>query len=393
VLLTGENLPGAAPRVRRACVFAQLHQPGLGDMVQRNIVLAQARRAYPEAEITLVLGRSVASRYADLLGGHVYADDLLHCPDPFDSDQQRWRDFLAELTARHYQVCVIDPGSCALDAAHAAAVGIGTRIGMRQGRASDRLITRPVRLPPPLLGFPDLYEHAAAFAAAMGVTEPPRPPDVIPPLPLRPESVPELASPSPRIAVHATGMTHWNRRWPLASFGELCGRLASGLGASLFLLGAGDELTELGILRDTVLERHPSAVVHLQTAGSLNRTATLLTAADLLIGNDSSLLHIAAAVGTPAVAIIGPTATQLMWARVYPRHRGVSLNYPCQGITHDVDQVAGRVCEHHCPVPYQGPAGPYPRCMTDLSVDQVWASVLAQLSAYPPKVSGMSHVS
>jgi ADP-heptose:LPS heptosyltransferase len=388
---TAPSDPGAP--VRRVCVFAQLNGPGLGDMVQRNIMLAQARRGYPAARITLVVGRSLAARFADLLDGHLYADDVLCCPDPADPDEEHWQAFLAELTARDYQVCLIDPGSAALDAAHAAAAGIGTRIGMRLGRRSDAYITRPVRLPPPLLGFPDLYEHAAAFAAAMGSTEPLRGSDVVPPLPMRRVPVPELAAPGPRIAVHATGMALWNRRWPLASFGELGGRLTQRLGASLFLLGTAAELTELGLLRDMVREHCPEAVVHLEADSALNRTANLLAGVDLLIGNDSALLHIAAAVGTPAVVIIGPTATELLWARVYPRHRGVSLSYPCQAITHDVDQVAGRVCEHHCLVPYQGPAGPYPRCMTDLSVDQVQAAVLAQLSAYPSNVSGISHVS
>jgi ADP-heptose:LPS heptosyltransferase len=386
-----ETRPDAAP-ASRICVFAQLHGPGLGDMVHRNVLLSLLRRAYPDATITLVVGKALAAQYADLLHGHTYASDLLLCPDPRDGAEEHWQAFLRDVAGRRFQLCVVDPGSHTLGASHAAAAGIGVRMGFRRGDASDRDLTHPITLPPPLFGFPDLYEYASAVAVALGIGGQLRPSDVIPPFPVWPEEAPDLPAAGPRIAVHPTGMPHWNRRWPLASFGELCARMADSLGAGLYLLGTGAELRELSILADAVLERCPAAAVQIEAECSLNRAANLLAGSDLLVGNDSSMLHIAAAVGTPTVVIIGPTGSEPLWTRVYPRHRGVSLYYPCQGILHDVDEVADRRCEHSCAVPYLGPQGPYPRCMTDLGVEQVWAAVTAQLQAYRPAGLRDAHV-
>jgi ADP-heptose:LPS heptosyltransferase len=373
---------GGAGRLARICVFAHLHGPGLGDMVHRNVLLSLLRRAHPDAAITLVVGRALAAQYAELLHNHTYATDLLLCPDLPAGAGAEWQAFLGEVAGRGFQLCVIDPGSHTLGATHAATAGIGMRMGFRRGDASDRDLTHAIQLPPPMFGFPDLYEYASAVAAALGIEGPLRPSEVIPQLPVRPEELAQLSAASPRIAVHPTGMPHWNRRWPLASFSDLCARMAASLSASLYLLGTSDELRELNIIRDAVAERCPAATVHVEAGNALNRTANLIAGSDLLVGNDSSLLHVAAALGTPTVVILGPTGTEMLWARVYPRHLGVSLRYPCQGIAHDVDEVAGRVCEHSCTVPYLEPDGPYARCMTDLGVDQVWDAVISQLRLY-----------
>jgi ADP-heptose:LPS heptosyltransferase len=379
------------PTVQRICVFAQLHLPGLGDLVQRNIMLALLRRAHPDATVTVVVGETLADRFADLFDGHLYATDLVACPDPGDDDERRWAAFLAELTGRRYQLCLVDPGSHTLGATHARAAGVPVRMGYPQGVSSGRDLTHPIRLPPPLLGFPDLYEYACALAARLGIGQPPRPSETLPELPRRPVEVPELAAPGPRIAVHPTGQPHWNRRWPLERYVQLCDWLIGALGASLYLLGAGDERAELTLLRDRIRQRRPAGFVHVDIDGSIDRTAALIAGVDLFVGNDSGLAHIAAAVRAPTVVIYGPTGTELLWSRIYPRHRGVSLRYSCQAIINTVEDVAGRRCEHGCAVPYEGPDGPYPKCLTDLSVDQVRNAVTAQLRAAEPLGSGGTH--
>ncbi|MDW5324857.1 glycosyltransferase family 9 protein [Plantactinospora sp. KLBMP9567] len=375
--------------MRRTCFFAQLQLPGLGDLVQRNILLGVLRRAHPGASVTLVVGTGLAERYADLLPRHVYAEDLMRCPDPGDTTPEHWRAFLAELADRRFELCVVDPGSHTLGAGHAERARIPRRVGVARGRASDRQLSHPVRLPPPLLGVSDLYEYANAFARALGA-RPLRPAEVVPDLPRQPEKVPELDAPGPRIGVHPGGQPHWNRRWPLDRYAELCVRLVADLGASLYLLGADGERAELAELRDRITAAVPAAVPHVEAGGALNRTANLVAGLDLLVGNDSGLAHLAAAVGTSTVVLYGPTGTEPLWARVYPRHRGVSLHYPCQAIRHEPDQAAGRRCAHGCVVRYQGPRGPYPRCLVDLDVDRVWAATTAQLRAQ--QRSGGGHV-
>lgn len=367
----------------RIAVFARLRGPGLGDLVQRNILLSLLRRAHPGAEVVLVVGTGLADRFADLLTGHTYATGVLRCPDPDDEDPARWREFGHALRHQRFDLCVVDPDSRGLGAGHAADAGIGERMALPTGGPDDAAITRPLQLPPPVMGRPDLYDYAYAVATAVGLDPVPRPGEVVPELPLTPEHLPELCEVSPRIAVHPGGARHWNRRWPLASYGELCARMTEELGASLYLVGAEDERPELEWLRDRV--PHPTA--HVVAGASLNRTANLLAGVDLVVGNDSAPAHLAAALRTPTVVIYGPTGTEFLWARVYPHHRGVSLRYRCQGMVHAAEDVGSRRCAFECPVTYVSAEGPYPRCLADLSTDAVWRAVISQLPAHRPSRS------
>ncbi len=368
----------------RVCAFAQLHLPGLGDLVQRNIMLALLRRAYPGAAVTLVVGASLADRYRDLLAGHLYADDVLRCPDPGDADPDGWAAFAAELAGRGYAACLVDPGSHTLSAAHARRAGIPVRIGFVTGGPADGDLTRPLRLPPPVFGFPDLYEYANALAQALMLPVPLRAAEVVPELPRRVAKVPELAVPGPRVAVHPGGATLWNRRWPPERYARLGTRLVDDLGAHLFLVGTAAERDDL----DRLAALCPPESTTVMAGAPLHHAVNLLAGVDLLVGNDSGPGHLAAALGTPSVIVYGPAGTENMVARVYPRQRGVSLRYPCQRLTHELDRVADRRCEHACVVEYRGPAGPYPRCLTDLAVDLVYPAVLAQLRAYQPQLGG-----
>ncbi|WP_176734351.1 glycosyltransferase family 9 protein [Micromonospora haikouensis] len=354
--------------------------------MQRNILLEVVRRVWPGAEITLVVGAGLYRRFAELLDLHLGVSHVLPCPDPTTADAHPYDEFVARLAGRGFDLCVVDPGSHTIDAGHAERAGIGARVGLPRGLASDADLTVRVRLPAPP-GRCDLYDYACAFARALGGS-PPAPEQTVPPLAVRPEPVPELVAPGPRVGVHPGGQPHWNRRWPLERYHALCERLTGELGASLYLLGTAAELPELTALRERVWAIRRDAVVHLDVGRPLNRTANLLAGLDLLVGNDSGLAHVAAALGVPTVVLYGPTGTETLWSRVYPRHRGVSLRYPCQAITHTVDGVADRRCAYDCVVPYRSPRGPYPRCLTDLELAPVWAATTEQLHA---DQSGVQH--
>ncbi|GIJ21066.1 glycosyltransferase family 9 protein [Micromonospora lutea] len=372
------------PQARRVCLFAQLDRPGLGDMVQRNILLGLLRRAYPDAVITLVVGTGLAARFAGLLPAHTYATDVLCCPDPGDTDEGRWRVFREELAERGFDLCLVDPSTKELDASHARAAGIPVRVALPRGGRSAGDVTHPVRVA--VSG--DLYDYACAFARSLGVDAPPAG-QAMPALPRWPEGATELTTARPRVAIHPGGQTHWNRRWPLERYLTLAVRLVAEKGASIYLLGAGGEAVELELLRRGLADRSPGATVVVDIDGSVNRVANLLGEIDLFVGNDSGLGHVAAAVGTPSVIVYGPSGTERLWARVYPHHRGVSLGYRCQTITDDQDgslwaldgATLTRGCEYACVLAYRGPDGPYPRCLTALDVEAVWSAVATQLAS------------
>lgn len=54
----------------------------------------------------------------------------------------------------------------------------------------------------------------------------------------------------------------------------------------------------------------PAETLNLVGACKLRHTMSVLRRADLYVGNDSGVMHLAAAVGLPLVAIFGPTSPQ-----------------------------------------------------------------------------------
>jgi ADP-heptose:LPS heptosyltransferase len=183
-----------------------------------------------------------------------------------------------------------------------------------------------------------------------------------------PKGLPAL--PPPVVAVHPGGARYWNRRWPLARFGELCARLAAE-GASLVLLGSADEAGDLAELAGTAAR----VAVWVCAGESLDTVASWLAAADVLVGNDSALAHIAAALHTPAVVLYGPSGDGFMWRRLYPRHREIHGHATCDPI-HSGPLPDGRApCAHSCHLQYVSAAGPYPRCLTGIELEEVHAVV------------------
>jgi ADP-heptose:LPS heptosyltransferase len=109
----------------------------------------------------------------------------------------------------------------------------------------------------------------------------------------------------PLIAMHAGGsMLDGVKRWPADRFAELAEALCTSWHARVLLLGGPEDVELANAIAGAM--RGP-AVVAAGTA-SLVISLALVESADLLIGNDSGLLHAAAALGTPYIGIYGPTA-------------------------------------------------------------------------------------
>jgi ADP-heptose:LPS heptosyltransferase len=109
----------------------------------------------------------------------------------------------------------------------------------------------------------------------------------------------------PLVAIHAGGtMLDGVKRWPAERFAETADALCDRWGASVLLLGGPE---------DQVLARSVAATMRTDArvvAGevSLLTSLALVDLADLFVGNDSGLLHAAAALGTPYLGIYGPTS-------------------------------------------------------------------------------------
>ena len=91
------------------------------------------------------------------------------------------------------------------------------------------------------------------------------------------------------------------KRWPTASYRELISALRREAGDRVVVVEGPDEA---GVATEIVGSEGDARVVRL--TGSLGEAAALLERAELYVGTDSGLAHLAAAVGTPAVTIFAP---------------------------------------------------------------------------------------
>jgi heptosyltransferase-2 len=92
------------------------------------------------------------------------------------------------------------------------------------------------------------------------------------------------------------------RGWPLENFAELARRLSREAGCRPIVVGGvGDSETF-----DKVRHRFGESTVDLVGKCTLRETIALLKRCVLFVGNDSGIMHLAAAAGTPLVALFGP---------------------------------------------------------------------------------------
>lgn len=372
--------------VANICIFLQPQRPtldekpGLGDIISRNLGLALIAQRFPSARICLVTSRRLIRKYGEFFLNHAYIHELIPCPEAGEYSPLRWLAFVLRMRARRFDLCVIDAGS--RSAIQAYLCGIPERIGAATSALEARLLTRrisarPDNSPQRQLG-PDLLDYAAGFAKTLRVSSF-DPKTLVPRFPFRQETLPELEATRPRFAVHAGGAPHWNRRWPPESYAYLCTLLVRKYGATLYLLGGTDDREEVQRLRLHIVQHGVSAdKVHDCTNTTLNQMANYVNAADLFIGNDSSLMHMAAALGKPIVVICGP-GNPFLWERAYPGLTVVSRRWECQLITHfSVRRHYERTiscADRKCPYAYNPRAPVYPACLTSISVDEVARAV------------------
>lgn len=120
-------------------------------------------------------------------------------------------------------------------------------------------------------------------------------------------------------------------------------------------------------LKPLSASRQGSGDIDLTGKTDLSHAAAVLKSAELLVCNDSGLMHLAEAVGTPVVAIFGPTSRALGFAPVLPSSRVVEVDLWCRPCS-----KTGRLCIR--PIQRR-------KCLTDVDVTRVWSATLSVLTA------------
>ena len=121
----------------------------------------------------------------------------------------------------------------------------------------------------------------------------------------------------------------WSRSalksWPLSRFVELAEELMRSATLRVVVLGGPSELASANAFR----RLHSRGLVNLVGKLSLRQLPALLRRMKLVVGNDSSLIHLAAGVETPVLAIFGPTEPQATGPYPFTRHSVRRTELPC----------------------------------------------------------------
>jgi heptosyltransferase-2 len=162
------------------------------------------------------------------------------------------------------------------------------------------------------------------------------------------------------VAVLAPGAVGPSKRW--TAYGELAARLAS-MGLAVWVVGGPGE-TEIAASIARATRQIPNRQVRDLTGADLRNAILALAAADVAVSNDSGLLHVAAALGTRAIGIFGPTSPW-HWAPLNPIAAVIEprTDLPCRPCHKPTCRL-----QHHC-------------CMQDIPMEEVAGAVQDALQA------------
>ena len=285
----------------------------IGDLVLSLPVVRSLKRTYPDAEIDLLAipsSSKVVMSDPDLAEVIAYDPNIWRRPKALFK-LQNWREAWAlrrRLRARHYDLAVSVFGPWA--AILAVLSGAQRRVGFGQesypGFMTDSVAGAHWNSDDHL----HEVDYCLKLSQAAGVTITPE--DRTPRLHVNPQAHQEIDEillregiqpDRPIIACHVSSNNGQSKRWPIPYWAKLIDWLICEDSMAVVLTGATNDLP----LIETILRRTHEQPVNMAGKTSLTQLAALLQRANLVITGDSGPMHIAAAVGTPLIAIHGPT--------------------------------------------------------------------------------------
>lgn len=295
--------------IRRVVV---IKPASLGDVILATPAIAALRSAFPTAHLSLAVGRWSLPAARGVFG----VDDIVDLGTFGTPGRFGVRDLLeAVRVLRHgvYDLAVVLDRSPLVAVAPLIA-GAPWRAGID---SSGRGFAHGIRVPwVRRCHEADLYLRVASEATATA-----RNIDPIPPPKLAFEPGPQAgaeadliweaaglgASGGPVVVIHPggganPGMTLNAKRWPAGRFGDVARSLVHS-GCRVALVG---DRTDAAVVA-AVSESAGVPVADLSGRPDFATLAAIVGRADAYLGNDSAPLHLAVAMGTPAVALYGPT--------------------------------------------------------------------------------------
>jgi heptosyltransferase-2 len=271
----------------------------LGDAVMALPAIADVRRYFASARLVVAARPSVASLFQLVAG----VDEVVPLP----------RSFRAPTPGVGSQIPKPTPGVAILLPNSFASAWLARSAGLaeRWGYATDwrrPLLTRAVRVPRMSMHQGRYYQH---LIGELGIPNGPLEPRVDVSVPLR-NKVRELLIASgwdgeQRLVAMAPGAAYGTaKRWLPRYFAQVIATLAREHGTRTVMVGSA---ADAETIRMIVADDDARAAQPLDLAGrtTLQELAGALALSAACVSNDSGAMHLAGAIGTPIVALFGPT--------------------------------------------------------------------------------------
>lgn len=286
----------------------------LGDVLLTSATLANLRISFPDHEIAYLTKKQFAP-IVELFGT---VDEVLTIPD-----QSSTLELYRQIRKLERYELVID--------LHGNMRSLLTRLSVRarrkvvypKRRRERWLLTRRTKKIP--AQFPhtiDLYNSAVRSAGGRVFSH--RPLLKLSTIAEPSEIMSQLDHTGPIIAV-APGAAHPTKQWPIERFAEVATTLYRERDASIIWIGMENERA-WPQLRSLFSEGKFVECIGVPVA----ELASVIARADVTVANDSGIAHLSSAVGTPVVAVFGPTHPALGFAPRGLRDRVVDVDEPCR---------------------------------------------------------------
>lgn len=297
---------------------------GIGDIVHAAPVAKALKILYPASEIHWM----VFTKFAGIMRCVEGVDALVKW-DRKGGIKEYFR-VLGEIRRRRYDIAIDLQGllrTAFLNRFSNAANKFSTPLL----RELAWLVERPVEKYDPRLHAVERNYRVAEFIARIEGKQIPAPSELVPWLkvPDREDGIAAVAlSKSSLPAAFAVASRGRHKIWPSEKFAELINRMSDPAGnvaaVTPVLVGSAGERN----IASAVVSKLKRKAVNMVGEISLSELAGVLKKCRIVVGNDSGVIHIAAALGVPTLGIFG--ATNPVWYRPYNAKSGyVYKKYPC----------------------------------------------------------------
>ncbi len=316
--------------VPRRILIVQLGD--IGDVITSTPALAALREAHPHAYITAW----VTSHAAPILRDSGLVNELLLFErEGFNNSTALFRGanlrrLLAVRRARYDTVLFFHHFTLRLGMLKFALIALWSGATIRVGLENGRGWFLTHRLTDDGFGARHQSQYWLDLVALLGADASPRAAQI----PRAPYPLPDTPY-AKRIVIHAgSGGYSLARRWNPQAFAQVADALAAEYDAQIVLVGGRNDNA------DQVAATMQTPALNLQGATTLPELADVLHHADLYIGADSGVMHLATACGVPVVALFGPT-NEDAWGPWPPQGRVAVVRSrpicaPCAYVGHEV---------------------------------------------------------